>query len=82
VTENSLAGFLLAQKNGADGIEFDVSQTKDGQNIVMHGPSTYPTICGNYTMIATHDLAWLQEHCPLTNGEKIMTLEEMLTQVK
>jgi len=73
---------LLAQKHGADGIEFDVSQTKDKQNIVMHGPSTYSTKCGKNTQIATHDLAWLQEHCPLNNGEQIMTLEEMLSKVK
>jgi glycerophosphoryl diester phosphodiesterase len=82
VTENSLAGFLLAKKHGADGIEFDVSQTKDKQNIVLHGETTYSTTCGNNTKIRTHDLAWLQEHCPLTNGERLMTLEEMLTQVK
>lgn len=82
VTENSLEWFLLAKKHGANGIEFDVTQTKDKQNIVMHGPSTYPTTCGKHTLIWTHDLAWLQEHCKLTNGEQIMTLEEMLTQVK
>jgi glycerophosphoryl diester phosphodiesterase len=35
-TENSLSGFLLAKKNGAVGIEFDVSYTKDKENIVMH----------------------------------------------
>lgn len=36
--ENSMEAFLLAKKHDADGIEFDVSQTKDKQNIVMHGP--------------------------------------------
>ena len=80
-TENSLEAFQLAQKNGANGVEFDVSQTKDGKNIVMHWPSMYPTTCGVKTLVATHDLAWLQEHCPLTNGEKIRTLEDMLTQL-
>ena len=34
--DNSLQAFLLAKKHGADGIEFDVSQTKDKQNIVIH----------------------------------------------
>ena len=82
VTENSLEWFLLAKKHDADGIEFDVSQTKDGKNIVMHWPSTYNTSCGKNTLIWTHDLAWLQKHCTLDNGEPIMTLEEMLTQVK
>jgi glycerophosphoryl diester phosphodiesterase len=82
VTENTLEGFLLAKKHDANGIEFDISQTKDGQNIVMHGPSTYSTTCGKNTLIATHDLAWLQKHCTLNNGEPIMTLEEMLGKVK
>jgi len=35
-TENSLIAFQKAQKDGANGIEFDVTQTKDGKNIVMH----------------------------------------------
>ncbi|MCX6822470.1 MAG: sulfatase-like hydrolase/transferase [candidate division SR1 bacterium] len=82
VTENTLEGFLLAKKNDANGIEFDVSQTKDGQNIVMHGPSLYSTTCGPKVLIGTHDLAWLQKHCTLNNGEPIMTLEEMLSKVK
>ena len=82
VTENSLEWFLLAEKHGADGIEFDVTQTKDGKNIVMHWPSTYNTSCGKNTLIWTHDLAWLKQHCILDNGEPIMTLEELLTQVK
>jgi glycerophosphoryl diester phosphodiesterase len=35
-TENSLEGFFSAKQHGADGIEFDVSWTKDNHNIVMH----------------------------------------------
>jgi len=77
-TENSLSGFLLAKRHGAVGIEFDVSRTKDKENVVLHWENTYSTTCGNKTKIRTHTLDWLQKHCPLTNGEPILTLEEML----
>lgn len=80
-TENSLSGFLLAKKQWAAGIEFDVSYTKDKQNIVMHWASVYPTICGDDIQVSTHTLEWLQKNCPLTNGEKIMTLKEMLENI-
>ena len=82
VTENSLEAFLLAKKNGANGIEFDVSQTRDRQNIVMHGPSLYSTTCGKNVLVGTHDLSWITGHCTLNNGEPIRTLEEMLNGVK
>lgn len=34
--ENTLSAFMLAMKQGADGIEFDVSLSKDGQPVVIH----------------------------------------------
>jgi glycerophosphoryl diester phosphodiesterase len=34
--ENTLKGFALAIKEGANGIEFDVRETKDGKLVVMH----------------------------------------------
>lgn len=71
----------MAKKYGANGIEFDVSQTQDGVNVVLHGESLYPTVCGDKLKVTTHTLAWLQEHCPLTNGEKIRTLKEMLSEL-
>lgn len=80
-TENSLSGFLLAKKQWAVWVEFDVSYTKDKQNIVMHWASVYPTVCGDDIQVATHTLEWLQKNCPLTNGEKIMTLKEMLENI-
>lgn len=80
-TENSLTWFLLAKKNGADGIEFDVSQTKDKQNIVIHGDRMRPTVCGKDYVIASHTREELKKDCPLKNGESLMTLEEMLKSV-
>jgi len=86
--ENSLQAFLLAKKHGADGIEFDVSQTKDKQNIILHGDSLAASTFASSTCkslketIDHYTLQELKETCPLKNGEKIMTLEEFLPQVK
>lgn len=80
--ENSLEGFLLAKKHGALGIEFDVSQTKDKQNIVIHGDRMRATVCGKKYVVGQHTLAELQKKCPLKNGEPLRTLEEMLTSLK
>ncbi len=77
-TENSLTWFLLAKKRGAAGIEFDVSYTKDKQNIVMHGENVYSTKCGNHIAVKTHTFDRLEKNCVLANGEPILTLEEML----
>ena len=73
---------MLAKKNGADGIELDVSQTKDGQNIVIHGERARATVCGQKYIIANHTLADLKEHCLLKNGEQLRTLEEMLKEIQ
>jgi glycerophosphoryl diester phosphodiesterase len=58
-----------------------ISYTKDEKNIVMHGENVYSTVCGNDIKVRTHNLEWLQNNCPLVNGEKIMTLQEMLENV-
>lgn len=47
----------------------------------MHGETVYPTVCGNNIKVATHNFGWLQTQCPLTNGESITTLEEMLKNI-
>ncbi|MEI6118156.1 MAG: glycerophosphodiester phosphodiesterase family protein [bacterium] len=69
---------MLAKKRGAAGIEFDVSYTKDKQNIVMHGENVYSTKCGNHIAVKTHTFDRLEKNCVLANGEPILTLEEML----
>jgi glycerophosphoryl diester phosphodiesterase len=78
---NSLQAFLLAKKYGADGIEFDVSQTKDKQNIVAHGEYLTETTCPKYK-VSDYTLAELQKRCTVKNGEPISTLEDMLNKVK
>ena len=77
---NSLQAFLKAKENGADGIEFDVSETKDKQNIVAHGPYLTETTCPKYK-VSEYTLKVLKEKCQIKNGEPIMTLEEMLNKV-
>jgi glycerophosphoryl diester phosphodiesterase len=76
-----LEAFELAKKYGADGIEFDVSQTKDKQNIIAHGEYLTETTCPTYKP-SDCTLAELKEKCTVKNGEPIMTLEEMLDKVK
>ncbi|MEI6673165.1 MAG: glycerophosphodiester phosphodiesterase family protein [bacterium] len=77
---NSLQAFLKAKEDGADGIEFDVSETKDKQNIVAHGPYLTETTCPTYKA-SSYTLETLKKKCTVKNGEPIMTLEEMLHKV-
>jgi len=68
----------LAKKNGAHGIELDVSQTKDKQNIVIHGDRMRATVCGKDYIVGNHTREELKTKCPLKNGEPLSTLEEAL----
>ncbi len=79
--ENSLEGFLLAKKNGANGIEMDVSYTKDKKNLVIHGELMRATACGKNYVVWNHTLEELKKNCPLKNGEELRTLEEMLKSI-
>lgn len=77
-TDNSLEWFFLAKKDWASGIEFDVSRTKDMQNVVIHWEWLYSTSCGNNKKVTNYTLDYLQKNCPLKNGETIRTLEDIL----
>ena len=78
---NSLQAFLKAKDNSADGIEFDISQTKDKQNVVAHGPYLTETTCPN-RKVSDYTLDELKKKCQIKNGEPIKTLEEMLNDIK
>ena len=80
--ENSLSGFLLAKEHGADGVEMDVMQTKDKQNVVVHGKYFRASTCGGTYDITKHTLADIRKECPLKDGEQLLTLEEMLRGLK
>jgi len=64
-------------------VEFDVSLTKDDQNIVMHGPSMEMNSSCQHTMknVADYTLAEIKEDCTLNNGEPIRTLDEVLSEI-
>ena len=73
------ATFKRAKADWADGIEFDVSYTKDKQNVIMHWPTLYTTICDkDKKEVKDYTLKELQTKCPLKNKEKIPTLEAFL----
>ncbi len=76
--ENSLAWFLLAKHHGAQGVEMDVSYTKDKQLVVVHGEQLRATSWCQQKKVYDYTLDYLRKNCPLKNGEPIRTLEEML----
>lgn len=77
--ENSVAAFRTAKQEGADGVEFDVSVTKDGVNVVVHDETLdRTTTCTG--AVRDRTLAELAG-CTLTNGEPLRTLEDMLKQI-
>ncbi len=69
--ENSLAAFRRAIEMGADGIELDVHDTRDGDLVVMHDPD----IDGR--RIGDMEVAEVSAHT-LSNGEPVPTLAETL----
>ena len=77
----SYAGMKRAHEQGADGIEFDVSTTKDGYNVVMHGPDIGRTRCSKRDgreNVIDFTLKELKDTCTLLNGEPILTVAEAL----
>ena len=82
-TENSLNAFKAAYEAWADGLEFDVSATKDWKLVVFHGPKIYgQTQCKTENRdICEMNYDEIKE-CLLNDWEQIMTLEEALPQIK
>jgi len=58
--ENSLPAFAAALALGADEIEFDVRQTKDGKLVVSHD-NNLDRISDGQGLVAEHTLAELQQ---------------------
>lgn len=82
-TENSIDAFSAAYDAWAEGIEMDVSATKDGQLIVFHGPKIYgQTKCKQETRDICN-MNWNEiQDCLLNDGQQIMLLEEVLPKIK
>ena len=75
--ENTLESFLAARDLWADWIEFDVSYTKDHENVVVHWDLLYASNCKRQK-IQNLDFDWIQKNCTIQNGEKYRKLQKML----
>ena len=78
--ENTLQSFLSAKEKWASWIEFDVSYTKDKQNIVVHWEELYASNCTKLK-VWNYTLDWIKKNCTIINWEKYRTLKEMLEMV-
>ena len=85
--ENTLAAFELAIENGADIIELDVRQTKDGEIVVMYDENL-KRVCGVNKKVGKLTYEELMKYSPgkkyrgpneeLYREEKIPTLQEVI----
>ena len=78
--ENTLQSFLSAKEKWAAWIEFDVSYTKDKQNIVVHWNELYASNCTRLK-VWNYTLDRITKNCTIINWEKYRTLKEMLEMV-
>ena len=74
--ENTLKSFQKAIDLGADYIEFDIHQSKDGEIVIMHDANTY-AITGNKGLIKKMTLTELKK-LDCGEGERIPTLLELI----
>ena len=73
--ENTLVAFLLAQAQGADGIEFDVQLSADGCPVVIHDGNLARTTNGR-GQVQDFTVAALQK-LDAGHGQPIPTLDEV-----
>lgn len=81
--ENTLPAFALAVQAGADGIEFDVQMTADGELVVIHDDTVDRTTdgFGSVGNLTSHELRHLDAgswFSPQFTGVNIPTLDEVL----
>jgi glycerophosphoryl diester phosphodiesterase len=85
--ENTLVAFKKAVELGADGVEFDVQLTKDGEVVVIHDELIDRTMTGS-GLVKEHTLKELRQmsagefFSPDFKSEKIPTLAEVLEVVQ
>jgi glycerophosphoryl diester phosphodiesterase len=85
--ENTLASFKKAVEIGADGVEFDVQLTADGEVVVIHDELIDRTMNGiglvkDYKLSELRQLNAGEFYSPEFKEEKIPTLAEVLEVVK
>lgn len=76
--ENTLESFLSAHSLWADGIEFDVSYTRDWENIVAHWETLYTSSYCRKQKVWNLSFDWITENCKAGNGEDYKSLRKML----
>lgn len=74
--ENTLAAFMLAQAQGADGVELDVMRCATGEVVVIHD-DTVDRTTGGEGRVRALSLAALRK-LDAGNGERIPTLDEVI----
>jgi glycerophosphoryl diester phosphodiesterase len=85
--ENTLSALRACVENGM-GVEFDVRTSKDGELVIMHDDNTARTTNGGFRKIRDLTLAEIKEldagswFNPSFAGERVPTLEEVLSTVK
>ena len=85
--ENTIAAFLKAAEMGADYVEMDVRQTKDGHFIIMHDRTVNRTTNG-MGLVSEMELDEIQKleagahFSEKFSGEKVPTLSEALEAIK
>lgn len=78
--ENTLKAFQKAIELGADYIEFDIHQSKDGEIVIMHDANTYAST-GYKGLIKRMTLSELKK-LDCGEGERIPTLRELINIAK
>lgn len=78
--EGTKIAFLKAIESNADGLEFDVRQTKDGEIVISHDDNLNG-ISGIDIEIDKSTLSQLQA-IPLYHGQRILTLREVINLAK
>ncbi len=73
--ENTLAAFVLAMAQGADGVEFDVQQTADHHLVIIHDDTVERTTNGQGT-VTQMTLAALRQ-LDAGQGQTVPTLDEL-----
>jgi glycerophosphoryl diester phosphodiesterase len=79
--ENTLKGFIDAVEKGAEGIEFDVRASKEGELVVIHD-STIGRVSKSSGFVREHTIKELKKVEMKTSDEKIPALSEVISTIK
>ena len=85
--ENTMSAFRLAKQQGADGIEFDVKLSADGQVVIIHDPTVNRTTNGKGLVknLSLSEIKQLDAGSSFSSqfaGEPIPTLAELFDEMR